>query len=344
MFIGKIDIGVDLGTASVLVYQKGKGIILREPSVVAIDAKTEEVLAIGEEAHRMIGRTPSDIRAVRPLCNGVISDYRLTALMLQHFIEAAVGSRTPLNTLRMIICVPSSVTDVERRSVEMAAREVGAHYVRLVQEPMAAALGGGIDLGSIKGALVVDIGGGTTDVAVITPRGLFISKSLKVAGDHFDQALIHYVRQKYNLLIGEPTAEKIKIQIGSVDKRTDVLTMDVTGRSLLSGLPKTITLTSDETQEAYESQTVKILDKIREALEETPSELLNDICTRGILLTGGGAMVRGLSRRVELSTDIPCVLAEDPLSCVVNGTKILLEDPRFFRNVPRTRKRGYSWS
>jgi len=341
LIIGRIDIGVDLGTASVLVYQKGKGIILQEPSVVAIDKVTQEPLAIGAKAREMLGRTPEDIEAIRPLCNGVISNYRLTALMLQHFIEEAVGTRTPFNTLRMIICVPSSVTEVERRSVDQAAREVGAQYVRLVEEPLAAALGAGLAIEEVCGHMVVDIGGGTTDVAVLSSGGVVKSETIKVAGDHFDQALIRYLRQKYSLLIGERTAENVKMRIGSVDRQVKMLSMDVTGRSLVSGLPKTLTITSDETMEAYESQTVKILDKIRDVLEETPAELVNDIYDQGIVLTGGGAMVRGLADRVSRYTELPCRLAEDPVSCVVLGTSRLLEDPNAFRRIPKTRKKDY---
>jgi len=340
VFIGTLDIGIDLGTASVLVYQKGKGIVLREPSVVAVEKSSGDILAVGTQAHRMLGRTPDDIEAIRPLSNGVISDYHLTRLMLEHFIQESVGIPGPLVTLRMIICVPSSVTEVEKRSVEQAAREVGAHYVRLVEEPLAAAIGAGLDITAPLGTMVVDIGGGTTDVAVLSMGGVVLSQTLKVAGDHFDQALIRYIRNEYNILIGEATAERVKTTIGSVTQRPELLTMDITGRSLVTGLPKTITITSDDTAQAYESQTVKILDKVASVLEDTPPEITSDVCERGIVLTGGGAMVYGLDERIEDYTRIPCRLAEDAISCVVNGTAKLLDQPGAFKNIARTRKRS----
>jgi len=337
MSFGYLDIGVDLGTASVLVYIKGKGIILREPSVVAVDKESGELLAVGTEARRMLGRTPGDIAAIRPLSNGVISDYRLTQLMLQQFVTKAVGRR-PFTTLRMVICVPSSVTEVERRSVEQAAREVGAQYVRLIEEPLAAAIGAGLDISKPYGSMVVDIGGGTTDIAVLCLGGCVVSETLKVAGDHFDQSLIRYMRRKYNLLIGEATAENLKITIGSVSPRSDLLKMDITGRSLLSGLPKTFTITSDETQEALEEQTLKILDHVRGVLEDTPPEIAADIYDRGIVMTGGGSLLYGLDTRIAQYTHLPCQVADDAISCVANGTSVILEDPAAFKSTPRTRR------
>ena len=327
---GTCDVGIDLGTASVLVYVKGKGIVLREPSVVAINKDTGQLLAVGEEARRMLGRTPGNIVAIRPLSNGVISDYKYTEMMLRYFLGKVVP-RTWGTKLRVVICVPSGVTEVEKRSVEEAAVEAGARYTRLIEEPIAAAIGAGLDISRPYGTMVVDIGGGTTDIAVISLGGSVISDSLKTAGDHFDEAIIRYMRKKHNLLIGERTAEDLKINIGSAYPRKEVLHMEVTGRNLISGLPKTVTVGSDEMVEALEENVHAILEAVHAMLELTPPELAADIYDQGIIMTGGGAMLYGLDIRIQQYTRVPCYLADDAISCVAIGTGRALEDPSVFQ-------------
>lgn len=313
------DIGVDLGTASILVYIKGKGVVLKEPSVVAFDRDTNRIKAIGEEARLMLGRTPGNIVAVRPLRQGVISDYTVTEKMLKYFISKAVGKqrfRKPL----ISICVPSGVTEVERKAVEDAAFQAGARDVKIIEEPIAAAIGAGIDIARPCGNMIVDIGGGTSDIAVISLGGTVVSTSIKIAGDDFDDAIVRYMRKKHNLLIGERTAEDIKIRIGSAYPRPEVETVDVRGRNLVTGLPKTITVTSKETEEALHDTTLQIVDAVHSVLEKTPPELAADIADRGIVLTGGGSLLYGLEELIESKTGITTMTAEEPMTAVAIGT------------------------
>lgn len=313
------DIGIDLGTSSVLVYLKGKGVVLKEPSVVAFDRDTGEIKAIGEEARLMLGRTPGNILAVHPLQKGVISDYTVTEKMLKYFMQKALGRRS-FRRPEVCICIPSVCTEVERKAVEEAAYAAGAREVRLIQEPVAAAIGVGIDVTRPSGNFVVDIGAGTTDVAVISMGGSVVGTSLKVAGDDFDEAILRYMRKKHNLLIGSSTAEEIKINIGSCYEYYDGKVMDVHGRNLISGMPSTVSISSEETVEAFLEPAVQIIDAIIEVLEQTPPELSADILERGIVLTGGGALLRGLDQVIEERTGIQTVVAEDPLTAVAVGT------------------------
>lgn len=313
------DIGIDLGTASILVYVKGKGVVLKEPSVVAFDRDTNRIKAIGEEARLMLGRTPGNIVAVRPLRQGVISDYTVTEKMLKYFIQKAVGKqrfRKPL----ISICVPSQVTEVERKAVEDAAFQAGARDVKIIEEPIAAAIGAGIDIARPCGNMIVDIGGGTSDIAVISLGGTVVSASIKIAGDDFDDAIVRYMRKKHNLLIGERTAEDIKIRIGSAYPRSESVTVDVRGRNLVTGLPKTITVTSEETEEALKDTTSQIVEAVHSVLEKTPPELAADIADRGIVLTGGGSLLYGLEELIESKTGITTMTAEDPMTAVAIGT------------------------
>ncbi len=318
------DIGIDLGTASILVYIKGKGVVLKEPSVVAFDRDTNKIKAIGEEARLMIGRTPGNIVAVRPLRQGVISDYTVTEKMLKHFIQKAIGKRT-FKKPRISVCVPSGVTEVEKKAVEDATLQAGAREVAIIEEPIAAAIGAGIDITRPCGNMIVDIGGGTTDIAVISLGGTVVSTSVKIAGDDFDEAIVRYMRKKHNLLIGERTAEEIKIKIGSAYKRPEVVTLDVRGRNLVTGLPKTITVTSDETEEALKETTSQIVEAVHSVLEQTPPELSADIADRGIVLTGGGCLLQGLEELIEEKTGINTMTAEDPMTAVAIGTGKFIE-------------------
>lgn len=313
------DIGIDLGTASILVYVKGKGVVLKEPSVVAFDRDTNRIKAIGEEARLMLGRTPGNIVAVRPLRQGVISDYTVTEKMLKYFIQKAVGKqrfRKPF----ISICVPSQVTEVERKAVEDAAFQAGARDVKIIEEPIAAAIGAGIDIARPCGNMIVDIGGGTSDIAVISLGGTVVSASIKIAGDDFDDAIVRYMRKKHNLLIGERTAEDIKIRIGSAYPRPESVTVDVRGRNVVTGLPKTITVTSEETEEALKDTTSQIVEAVHSVLEKTPPELAADIADRGIVLTGGGSLLYGLEELIESKTGITTMTAEDPMTAVAIGT------------------------
>ena len=319
LFGSDADIGIDLGTASVLVYINGKGVGLKEPPVVAYDTTTNEIKAIGEEARQMIGRTPGNIKAVRPLRAGVISDYTITEKMIRYFIRKALGKRT-FRRPRISVCVPSHITEVERKAVEDATINAGAREVFIIEEPVAAAIGAGIDIAKPCGNMIVDIGGGTTDIAVISLGGTVVSDSLKVAGDDFDDAIVRYMRRKHNLLIGEMTAEEIKIKIGTCYKRDEELTLDVCGRNLVTGLPKTVTVASDETLEALQESANKIVDMVHTVLEKTPPELASDIAERGIVLTGGGALLNGMDRLIEERTSITTMIAEDPMNCVAIGT------------------------
>lgn len=318
------DVGIDLGTASILVYIKGKGVVLKEPSVVAFDRDTNKIKAIGEEARLMLGRTPGNIVAVRPLRQGVISDYTVTEKMLKFFIQKAIGKKT-FRKPKIAVCVPSGVTEVEKKAVEDATYQAGAREVFIIEEPIAAAIGAGIDISRPCGNMIVDIGGGTTDIAVISLGGTVVSTSIKIAGDDFDEAIVRYMRKKHNLLIGERTAEDIKIKVGSCYPRAQVDSIDVRGRNLVTGLPKTVTVTSEETEEALKEATAQIVEAVHSVLERTPPELTADIADRGIVLTGGGALLRGLEELLESKTGINTMTAEEPMQCVAIGTGKFVE-------------------
>ena len=312
------DIGIDLGTASVLVFVRGKGIVLNEPSVVALDKNTGKLLKVGEEAQAMLGRTPGNIIAIRPLREGVISDYDMTERMLREFIHKVAG--VSVFKPRVIICVPSGITEVEERAVIDAGISAGARKVYLIEEPVAAAIGAGIDIAKPDGHMVVDIGGGTADIAVISLGGVVESASIKVAGDQFNEAVVKYMRRKHNILVGDSTAEKMKIAIGCVYPREDEAFMDVKGRCLLTGLPKTITVSSAEMMEAFEEPTERILESIHAVLERTPPELVADVSTNGIMMTGGGSMVYGFDKLITSRTGIATSVAENAIACVAEGT------------------------
>lgn len=318
------DIGIDLGTANVLVYIRGQGIVLQEPSVVAIDKNTNSILAVGEEARRMLGRTPGNIVAIRPLKEGVISDYDITERMLKYFIQKSVGKPLLIKP-RIAVCVPSAVTEVERRAVEDATKQAGARQVFVIEEPIAAAIGSGIDIGRAMGSMVVDLGGGTTDVAVISLGGTVVSSSIKVASDNFDEAIVRYMRKKHNVLIGERTAEELKINIGTAYDRSVPVSMDVRGRNLVTGLPKTITVTSEETREALHESVTAIVDTVHHVLEKTPPELSSDISDRGIVMTGGGSLLYGLDKLINKKTGINTIIAENAMTCVAIGTGKYIE-------------------
>ena len=310
------DIGIDLGTASILVYIRGKGVVLKEPSVVAFDRDTNKIKAIGEDARLMLGRTPGNIVAVRPLRQGVISDYTVTEKMMKYFIQKALGKKS-FRKPRIAVCVPSGVTEVEKKAVEDATYQAGAREVSIIEEPIAAAIGAGIDISKPCGNMIVDIGGGTSDIAVISLGGTVVSASIKIAGDDFDEAIVRYMRKKHNLLIGERTAEDLKIKIGSAYKRPEVDSVEVRGRNLVTGLPRTVKVTSEETEKEATSQ---IIDTIHSVLEKTPPELAADIADRGIVLTGGGSLLRGLEDLIYAKTGINTMTAEDPMTCVAIGT------------------------
>ena len=315
------DIGIDLGTANTLVFARGKGIVIREPSVVAVDQKSNppRVVAVGTEAKEMIGRPPGSIIAVRPLKDGVIADFEITAEMIESFIKRTT-KRRPFSRIRVLICIPSGVTEVERKAVHDAAKSAGANYISLIEEPMAAAIGAGLPVSEATGSMVVDIGGGTSEVAVISLGGVVTANSCRVAGDNFDESIISYIKKKYNLLIGERTAEDIKIRIGSAYPRPESVTVDVRGRNLVTGLPKTITVTSEETEEALKDTTSQIVEAVHSVLEKTPPELAADIADRGIVLTGGGSLLYGLEELIESKTGITTMTAEDPMTAVAIGT------------------------
>jgi len=324
MFGGQ-DIGIDLGTASVLVYIKGKGIVLNEPSVVAIDRNNNKILAVGEEARLMLGRTPGHIVAVRPLRDGVISDYNVTEKMLRYFIDKAIG-RKKIFKPRMVVCVPSGVTEVEKRAVIDAANQAGARTTKLIEEPIAAAIGAGLDISKASGNMIIDIGGGTSDIAVISLGGIVVSSSIKVAGDKFDEAIVRYMRKKHNVMVGERTAEELKIKVGTAYPRDEEVTIEVRGRNLISGLPKTMEVTSQEMLEALTEPVAAIADAVHSVLERTPPELAADVSDRGIVMTGGGSLLYGLDKLIAKRTGIPVYIAEDPVSCVAMGTGKALEN------------------
>ena len=324
------DIGIDLGTASVIGYAKGKGIVLREPSVVAVDNNTGDVLAVGKEARRMLGRTPGNIVATRPLKGGVISNYTVTAKMLKYFINRMCGKF--IFSPRIMICIPSQVTEVEKKAVIDAASQAGAKKVYLIEEPIAAAIGAGIDISRPCGNMIVDIGGGTTDVAVISLGGSVVSTSLKVAGDQFDEAIIKYVKKKYNIIIGERTAEDMKINIGCVFPKIQDSEMEIRGRDLLNGLPRTILVHSSEMLEALIEPALLIVDAVHSVLEQTPPELAADISDRGIYMTGGGCLVDGLDKLLQEKTGINVMIAQDAVSCVALGTGKALDNLDILNN------------
>ena len=312
------DIGIDLGTASILVYIRGRGVVLKEPSVVAFDRDTNKIKAIGEEARLMLGRTPGNIVAVRPLRQGVISDYTVTEKMMKYFIQKAIGRRS-LRKPKIAVCVPSGVTEVEKKAVEDATYQAGAREVVIIEEPIAAAIGAGIDISKPCGNMIVDIGGGTTDIAVISLGGTVVSASVKIAGDDFDEAIVRFMRKKHNLLIGERTAEDIKIKIGSAYKRPEPDYLEVRGRNLVTGLPRTVKVSSEDTEEALKDTTSQIVEAIHSVLEKTPPELAADIADRGIVLTGGGSLLRGLEDLICSKTGITTMTAEEPMTAVAIG-------------------------
>ncbi|WP_034602259.1 rod shape-determining protein [Clostridiisalibacter paucivorans] len=314
----RADMGIDLGTASVLVYIKGKGIVLQEPSVVAIDKNTDKLLAVGEEARMMLGRTPGNIVAIRPLKDGVISDYDITERMLKYFINKAAGRM--LFRPRIIVCVPSGVTEVEKRAVVDASNQAGARKTYLIEEPIAAAIGAGLDITKPDGHMVIDSGGGTTDVAVISLGGIVVSQSIKIAGDKFDEAIVRYMRKKHNMMIGERTAEDLKINVGTAYPRAKENHMEVRGRNLISGLPRTIKISSNEMLEALKEPVAAIADAVHSVLEKTPPELAADISDKGMVMTGGGSLLYGLDRLISERTGIRTIIAEEAISCVAIGT------------------------
>lgn len=320
------EIGIDLGTANTIVYMKDKGIIIREPSVVAVDSRTEEPKYVGQEAKDVIGRTPGSITAVRPLKDGVIADFEITSAMLDEFIKKALKGSFFFTRANVIICIPSGVTAVERRAVKEAAENAGARRVNIIEEPMAAAIGAGLPVSEPTGSMIVDIGGGTSEVAVISLGGIVTSRSVRIAGDAFDSAIINYIKKKYNLLIGERTAENVKIAIGSAYPLEQEEEMEIKGRNLLNGLPENIAVTSVEIREALAEPLTHVIEAIKTTLEKTPPELAADIIDQGITLAGGGALIRGLDRLIGKETGMPVNIAESPLDCVAAGTGKVLEE------------------
>lgn len=338
MLLGK-DIGIDLGTANSMVYVKGKGIVLNEPSVVAIQRDTGTVLAVGEEAKKMIGRTPGNIIAIRPMKDGVIADFEITHSMLKHFIEKVVKGKSLFFKPRVVICVPSGVTTVEERAVKEAALQAGAKEAYLVEEPMAAAIGAGLPVHEPTGNMIVDVGGGTSDVAIISLGGIVISRSIRIGGDEMDEAIIQYIKRTYNLMIGDRTAEDIKINIGSAFTNEIDNTYDVRGRDLVTGLPKNIGVTGKEIQEALKDTVNSVIEAIKNCLERTPPELAADIMDHGIVMAGGGALLKGLDELVSKETGMPVYVAEEPLSCVAKGTGKVLDNIDVLRRIAVTNKR-----
>ena len=334
------DVGIDLGTANTLVYMKGKGIIMREPSVVAVDTKTDEVRCVGTEAKAVIGRTPGSIVAVRPLKDGVIADFDITANLLENFLKKACGN-SMFSRPRVVICIPSGVTEVERRAVREATLKAGARQVSVIEEPMAAAIGAGLPISEPTGSMIVDIGGGTSEVAVISLGGIVTSRSVRMAGDEFDNAIVNYIRRKYNLLIGERTAENIKLEIGSAFPSEQESSMEIKGRNLLNGLPENITITSAEVRDALAEPLSRVIEAIKITLEKTPPELSADIIDQGITLAGGGALLRGLDKLINRETGMPVYVAEYPLDCVAEGTGRILENLEKYRDLLTEEVRYY---
>ncbi|MDD5440044.1 MAG: rod shape-determining protein [Candidatus Omnitrophica bacterium] len=329
------DIGIDLGTSSTLVYAKNQGIVLCEPSVVAIQAGTSHVLAVGEEAKRMLGRTPGNIVAIRPMKSGVIADFEITEAMLRYFIKKVQSSRNVLWPVRprMVIAIPSGITEVEKRAVKDSALHAGAREVYMIEEPVAAAIGVGLPIQEPSGNMIIDIGGGTTELAVISLAGIVFSKSLRIAGDDMDEAIINYLKKTYNLMVGERTAEEIKIKIGSAYVLDEEMTMEVRGRDLVAGLPKMITISSEEVREALAEPIAQIVEAVRITLERTPPELSADLIEKGLILAGGGALLRGLDKLISEETGLPVHVAEDPLTAVAIGTGKALSEIKYLRRV-----------
>ncbi|MGN1325530.1 MAG: rod shape-determining protein [Candidatus Spyradenecus sp.] len=323
------DIGIDLGTANTLIFMKGRGVVIREPSVVAMQKGTKKILAVGEEAKRMIGRTPAGIVAARPMKSGVIADFDITEAMIRYFISKARGHK--VLRPRVVIAVPSEITEVEWRAVEEAAKHAGARDVTLIEEPMAAAIGVGLPVAEPSGNLIVDIGGGTCEVALISLAGIVQAKSVRVGGDTMDECIIQYMRRVYNLLIGERMAENIKVSIGSAYPLAEEMTMEVRGRDLVAGLPKTLLVTSEEIREALKDPVTSIVDAVRNLLAEAKPELSSDLVDRGIVLSGGSSLLRGLDRLIAAQTGLPVIVADDPLSGVANGTGRMLEELDFYK-------------
>ena len=324
MFNFATDIGIDLGTASILVYVRDKGIVINEPSVVAIERDTGKVLAVGEDARQMIGRTPGHIVAIRPLKDGVIADYEVTETMLRYFVNKVCGSQRIFRP-RVVICVPSGVTSVEKRAVMEATMQAGAKKIHLIEEPMAAAIGAGLVVGEPNGNMIVDIGGGTTDIAIISLGGIVVSESLRIGGDEFDEAIVRHIKKMYNLMIGERTAEEIKIQIGSASPEGGNPTMEIRGRDLVTGLPRTLKLTAMEAFQALSETIMQIVDGVKSVLERTPPELAADVMDRGIVMTGGGSLLNGLPKFLSQETGIPVNLSEEPVSAVAQGAGFFLD-------------------
>ncbi|MCD6194983.1 rod shape-determining protein [bacterium] len=328
------DIGIDLGTCNTLVYVKGKGVVIKESSVVALNLKTKEILAIGDEAKKMVGKTPAHIVAIKPLMDGVVSDYETTEEMLSYFIKKVhYKSFSLLSRPRVVVGIPYGVTEVERRAVEEAAMNAGAREVYLIEEPMAAAIGARLSVQDPEGSMVVDIGGGTTEVAVISMGGIVASRSLRIAGDEMNEDIIDYAREKMNLLIGDRTAEEVKVSIGSALPTGKIEEMVVRGRDMVSGLPKEMVINSDQTREAISKSLLSIISAIKSTLEETPPELVSDIMKRGIVLAGGGALLRGLDKLIEKATETKVYIADDPMGCVVRGCGIVLESLKELKEV-----------
>ena len=336
--MGGRDMAVDLGTANTLVYVRGRGIVLSEPSVVAIDSRTSEVHAVGIEAKRMLGRTPGTIQAIRPLKDGVIADFDVTEQMLRHFIQKVHQNRWAHP--RVVVCVPSGVTGVEKRAVEEACLSAGARQAYLIEEPMAAAIGAGLPVGEPTGNMVVDIGGGTSEVAVISLGGIVVSQSIRVGGDELDEAIINYVKKEYKLLIGQQTAEEVKLEIGSAYPLDEEVQAEIRGRDLVTGLPKTLVLTSEEVREALKEPVDQIVDAVKLTLDKTPPELASDIMDRGIMLAGGGALLNGLDERLRFDTHMPVHVAESPLTCVAIGAGRSLEEYETIQRSQQTRRRA----
>ncbi|OXS80533.1 rod shape-determining protein [Domibacillus enclensis] len=332
--IGSRDLGIDLGTANTLVYAKGKGVIVREPSVVALQTDTKQIVAVGNDARNMIGRTPGNIVATRPMKDGVIADYETTATMIKYYIKQATkGSSGFLSSKPYVmVCVPSGITAVERRAVIDATRQAGARDAYPIEEPFAAAIGANLPVWEPTGSMVVDIGGGTTEVAIISLGGIVTSESLRIAGDEMDDAIIAYIRKQYNLLIGDRTSETIKMEIGSAGDTDDIPNMEIRGRDLLTGLPKTIEITAQEIADALKDTVYAIVDTVKGTLEKTPPELAADIMDRGIVLTGGGALLRNLDKVISKETNMPVIIAENPLDCVAVGTGLALDHIHLFKN------------
>ncbi len=333
------DIAIDLGTANTLVFVKGKGILVNEPSVVAVRKSNQEIVAYGVEAKEMVGRTPGEIVTVRPLMNGVIADFELAERMIRYFLRKVKVNR--LFRPRIAVAIPSGITDVEKRAVRDSAEHVGAREVYLIAEPMAAAIGVGLPIDEPIGNMIVDIGGGTTEIAVIALSGIVNDTSIRIAGDEMTESIIQYFKRKYNLLIGENTAELIKCTIGSAGPQVDKASMTVKGRDLVAGVPKTIDITAEEVQEALSESVNAIVEAVKLCLEQTPPELAADILDRGIILTGGGAMLKGLDERLRMETNLPIILADDPLTCVVRGTGKILDDLNAYQKVLTKTKREY---